>query len=68
MIQEFDSRGEKSVIVNKRKKGQVSGSFKRKKIENSPAHDHEASVITMESHVTDLPVTFAVPLQYIQNI
>ena len=49
-------------------KDQVSCSCKRKEIENSTTHNLGASVITMAPCVTDLPVTFAVPLQYIDNL
>ena len=64
----FDSRGEKSFLSKKRKKDQISGCCKRGKMEQRPTCDHESSLTPRASCVTNLPVTYAVPLQYIQKI
>ena len=49
-------------MSKKRKKDQISGYFKRGKIEQRSTCDCEASLAPMVSCVTDLPVTFVVPL------
>ena len=64
----FDSKGEKCIVAKKRKTNQVPGCCKRGKIEQVPTCDQETSLPNMRSCTTDLPVTFAVPLQYIQKV
>ncbi len=61
----FDSRGEKSVASKKRKMDDVSSFRKRNKSENG---SFNASFAIIESNVTDLPITFAVPLEHIEQM